>query len=152
MPFRAWPAFLPVAGIVLTSFWVEVSAQSSQIEVLVPIKGQTSYEVIWQEAERLVQQALNQVFAQSSGPSGVEVVAIVERDRQSLPLFSVVVSRADWQRSSDITSLVSWATPYFTAEALLGLTSEPIQQAAVPRPRQVDDTDLLEADPAFRDD
>lgn len=127
-------------------------AQSQRVELLLEVKGQPTYELIWQQAESMVRQALREAFSRGTPSSEVTVVASVRYERQTLPLFAIAVSGNEWQRSPEIESWITWTAPFFSFESLLGIGNRTAVPASGPRPVRVDNTDLLEDDPAFRDD
>lgn len=140
----AVPAILLPSQIVAQSFNAE--------EIVIQARSQSTPDSLWQQAEPLVRQALNRAFLGDPSRSTAKITVIVNYERQALPLFSVEVSRANWQQSFDIDPWITWAAPSFSVETLLGLGQPSTAIATGPAPLRVDDTDLLEDDPAFRDD
>ena len=139
-------------------FPIAANAESESIELTFEVYGDVTYESVWQDAEGLARTAIDEAFSEDSSISEVVVVIMADRNGRVVPLLSLNVPRSEWRGQSGLTQWIAWTAPTFSSETLLAI-GIPIPDrpaaAANPRPRRptaIDSLDLIENDPAFRDD
>ncbi|MEO1298506.1 MAG: hypothetical protein AAFW75_22555 [Cyanobacteria bacterium J06636_16] len=148
-------ALLATSVVLNSTFLSSARAQTERIEITFGVYDESaSYESIQQQAERLTRQAIETTFAQNPSVANISLLVIVDRNGQTVPLFSMNVSRIGWQEDPDLDRWLNWVTPYFSSRALLDLEIAASENSASSDilPIPIDPTNFLEADPAFGED
>lgn len=156
---RSWwiALFLTILVSLCLNGFPDAQAQSERIELTFDIYGEVTYDTIWNEAEDLARQAIHETFDQNANISEVVLVITANRNGRILPLLSLTVPRTAWQNQSNLAQWIVWAAPSFSSETLLALDVEipdnPPPATRRPAPGEPRGSlDLIENDPAFRDD
>lgn len=111
--------FLSACILLLTitdSYHSFASAQIGSYTVSIPIYGQINQRYLIQEAESMASQIIAEQFRQDPSLESLEVTALGERNGEVIPIFSISVSRSQWQESPSVSS---WAEYNSASYALL---------------------------------
>ncbi|WP_346293658.1 hypothetical protein [Sphaerothrix gracilis] len=143
-------------GVLASSLWIILIrpgiAEFREIVVTLKLEGLSSYRSVLAQAESLAQQTLSQAFTNDSELTEVTLTVLGDRNGQSAPLVLTAITREQWQESQ-ITAERPQAL--LSSVALLGLLEperSPVAKPASVAPASLPYEDVLEQDPAFRDD
>jgi len=92
-------------------------AETAQINITVERQGYEDYKTLLRRAEAAAREAVQQRFEQDSQITDVAITVLAENQGAIAPVFSVQVSRNQWQNPSEKQR---WVTYYPSAEILLG--------------------------------
>jgi hypothetical protein len=114
-------------------------AETQSIVIEIPVYGQAVSSNLTAEAESLVSSAISNQFEQSPALETVQVVVVIHRNGEVIPFLATMVSRAQWQESSQVQA---WTRYYGLASALLQrheqeaiiATAPPSSSLAAPAP------------------
>ena len=101
-------------------------AEPKQISILLRSQENQDFETLIEQAELVVGNFIQQVFAESPEITEVSVTIVGEHNGQQVPLLSSNVSRSNWQTQPNVQA---WTRYFGTAESLLGFV-KPQQPAA----------------------
>lgn len=91
-------------------------AQASNLTVRIPFDGDRDHQAFLRDAEAMATQRIDREFRQNSTLNTLEVTVLGERNGEIIPIFSVSVSRDQWQTTPLVSS---WAEYYSASYALL---------------------------------
>jgi hypothetical protein len=103
-------------------------AQSDRANLVIDGSSHPTLESLLQQAKTQTQSFVEQAFAKNPEQGEVQVTLMVERNGQVAPLFSVRVSRPDWQQNP---RLEQWVQYFNGSEVLLGFRTLPSSSPAV---------------------
>ncbi len=106
-------------GLLLSSFFAPVSpvrAETRQLDYTLTPEANQSFNGLIQQAERLAEQSVKESFANPS-TTAIELKVLAEREGLTAPILYVRVTRADWQRQSNLRSSFTYLRG---ADQLLG--------------------------------
>lgn len=119
-------------GLLLSSFFAPVFpawAETRQLNYTLTPEANQSFNGLIQQAERLAEQSVKESFANPS-TTAIELKILAEREGLTAPILYVRVTRADWQRQSNLRSAFTYLRG---AEQLLGFrlpqNSQPLSPA-----------------------
>ena len=106
-------------GLLLSSFFATVSpvwAETRQLDYTLTPEANQSFKGLIQQAEQLAEQMVKQSFT-NPATTAIELKILAEREGLTTPILYVRVTRADWQKRSNLRS----ASTYLRgADQLLG--------------------------------
>ena len=106
-------------GLLLSSFLATVSpvrAEIRQLNYTLTPEANQSFNGLIQQAERLAAQLVKESFANPS-TTAIELKILAEREGLTAPILYVRVTRADWQKQSNLRSAFTYLRG---ADQLLG--------------------------------
>jgi len=110
--------FLSICILLLTvtNSYHSFAAQVGSYTVSIPIYGQINQRYLIREAESMASQVIAEQFRQHPSLESLEVTALGERNGEVIPIFSISVSRSQWQERPLVSS---WAEYNSASYALL---------------------------------
>jgi hypothetical protein len=110
------------------NFTSSALASTQQLNLSIRSKENQSFQNLMQEAEALATNSIYQIFQSNYNVTNITVNVIGEHYGQQVPLLSVTVSQANWQKDPQIKS---WVKYFSGSERLLGFaeTSQPISSS-----------------------
>ncbi len=123
-------------GLLLSSFFATVSpvrAEIRQLDYTLTPEANQSFNGLIQHAERLAAQLIKESFANPS-TTAIELKILAEREGLTAPILYVRVTRADWQKQSNLRSAFTYlrgadhGVYYWGSGSLKILSRKPRQQ------------------------
>ncbi len=97
-------------GLFLSSFFATASpvrAETRQLDYTLTPKANQSFNGLLQQAERLAEQVVKESFANPS-TTAIELKILAEHEGLTAPILYVRLTRADWQKQSDLRSTFTY--------------------------------------------
>lgn len=91
-------------------------AETQSIVIEMPVYGQVISSNLTAEAESLVSSAINNQFGQNSALTTVQVVVVIHRNGEIIPVLTTTASRGQWQENPQVQA---WTSYYGASYALL---------------------------------
>ncbi len=95
-----WSTILILPIIFITNLTVLASVKKTSL--VIDSNDNSSYKILVEKSEKLVQETINQEFAKNPEITEITITILGERKSQIVPVLRSTVSRSEWQKNENI--------------------------------------------------
>ncbi|NET29554.1 hypothetical protein [Okeania sp. SIO1I7] len=136
-----WSTALTLASILTTDITALASAKNTSL--LIDSNNNNSYKSLVEQAENLAKNTINQEFKNNPEITEITITILGERQSQIVPILRSNISRAEWQKNSEIDNL----TRYFADAKYLLKFGNNNQDTPKTQPQTPDSSPQIPAPP-----